>query len=153
MKCDHNCLECTRKDCDNDDITFEELARYREEDKENRRESELMRNDLSRQRRWDLLNPDRTRANKHRHYMENREVYAQRRKAYYESHKEEILEKQKIYIEKNRELIKVRQRESKRRRYSENPDYYRQKQREYRARKKAEKQKAQQENREDSNQK
>lgn len=139
MNCDHKCFECKHKDCDNDTLTFAELARYREEEKIEQREAELMRNDLSRQRRWELRHPDRAKSNKRRHYMNNQEIYAQRRKEYYETHKDEILEKQRIYIEKNKEIINARAREAKRKQWNENPEYYRQKQREYRARRKAEK--------------
>lgn len=125
-------------DCENDVLTFEELKRYREEEKVEQREAELMRKDLSRQRRWELEHPERTRARKHQHYVDNYDTYASRRKKYYEEHKEEIIKKQKEYIEKNKEIINACSRESKRRRWNENPEYYRQKQREYRARKKTE---------------
>lgn len=120
-------------------LTFSELAEYREEDRKNQRESELMRDDLTRQRRWELEHPERAKANKHRHYENNLEDYRKRNKAYYETHEEEIKEKQKIYRDKNKEIINAREREGKRRRWNENPEYYRQKQREYRARKKAKK--------------
>ena len=142
VRCDHRCFECKHKDCDNDVLTFEELAQYREKEKIEQRETELMRDDLSCQRRWELEHPEKARANKQRHYKNNLEDYRKRNKQYYETHKEEIKEKQKIYKDKNREIINARAREEKRRRYNENPEYYRQKQREYRARKKSEKEKS-----------
>lgn len=139
MKCDHKCFECKHKDCDNNTLTFAELARYREEEKSEQREAELLRKDLSRQRRWELEHPERAKANKHRHYVNNKNSYAERNRNYYETYKEEILEKQKNYRNRNKDIINAREREAKRRRWRENPEYYRQKQREYRARKKCEK--------------
>ena len=139
MRCNHKCFECIHKDCVNNTLTFKELASYREEEKSNKRELELMRDDLTRQRRWELEHPERAKANKHRHYINNKSQYTERNHKYYESHKEEIIEKQKNYREKNKEIINAREREAKRKRWNKNPEYYRQKQREYRARKKAEK--------------
>ena len=63
-------------------LTFSELAEYREEDRKNQRESELMRDDLTRQRRWELEHPESARANKNRHYENKLEDYRNRNKAY-----------------------------------------------------------------------
>lgn len=89
--------------------------------------------------RWARNNPERNKANKHRHYIENYDTYKARREAYYQANKEEILAKQHEYYQRNRELVNARDRDKKRERWAENPEYYRQKQRDYRARKKAEK--------------
>ena len=91
-----------------------------------------------RRTRWVRNNPERNKANKHRHYIEKNDSYKARRTAYYQDHKEEILVKQREYYQKNKAIANARDRDRKREKWAENPEYYRQKQREYRARKKFE---------------
>jgi hypothetical protein len=92
-----------------------------------------------RRARWVRINPERNKANKHRHYIENDDTYKARRTAYYQANKEEILAKRHEYYQQNKELINARDRDKKRERWAEDPEYYRQKQRDYRARKRAKK--------------
>lgn len=89
--------------------------------------------------RWARNNPERNKANKHRHYIENYDIYKARRESYYQENKENILNKQREYYQRNKELLNASVRDKKRERWAENPEHYRQKQRDYRARKKAEK--------------
>jgi hypothetical protein len=131
IQCQLNCPYCECKKL----ITADEM-----------RLSEQIDNDIDikplpydRRTRWVRNNPERNKANKHRHYIENYDIYKARREAYYQANKEEILAKLHEYYQQNKELINARDRDKKRERWAENPEYYREKQRDYRAKKKAQK--------------
>ena len=118
MKCNGDCFNCQHDDCINDSIDLEDIARQNEHDKEIHKSEEIASN-IDYRRRWELNNPERARAYKHRHYVKNKAVYNKHSKDNYYKDVEQSRERSreryaankdyhKAYYEANKNRIRER---------------------------------------------